>query len=647
MHTEIFNNIDLLVKMSGSLNNIDDISTELISLKKEISDKKSEIDDLKSLMLDSRYFNASLELVDKNIEISLKNKIKGLNKKVKNLENTIEDIKSSENSMHTEIEKLKSKLEKNEDYVEVLRKKAQNKENKYYKKLLDKEKKNVELLNKELEKKNKRYLEILKELELNNQAYIELTEELEDKNNRLEDILNSLNNPNSYIDLDLKNSDEDKLKALNNELTALEKKKVEYLTDAIMVGADAKELILDDDITEALNKIKELVTIVKAKPFMDITSLSVLDEELEKKESQRTELANLIDNKNYEELESSAVKNRISYIEEEILECDKSIDSYRMKIEKIDKFINDKLGNVVSLLEEEVLKKEELINKYREMHKDNNKSVRSKVNLENAILKKLKEKKILDELLVSYKDSLVNKIKETNVLNELIKSLEDNKSEYEEEIKELNKINLKDFRTKDLLEEEFDKERLRELNEEIRQLKIRKEYNKLPDEIFDELEMTLASLRVDSFEVLNKEKETNVDKYEGVIIDEIPTREESNTMNVVTLNDADEEETDNIDIALEDSDESENDVVILENNVEEEETLNYDGIILDNISDENTIKYDGIISDTNNEQVDNIITLDESDNLNDEVVSERIKVVEMIPTHLNEDSKSGGEISGS
>ena len=38
MHTEIFNQIDLLVSMAGSTLNTDDIESELITINKEIQD---------------------------------------------------------------------------------------------------------------------------------------------------------------------------------------------------------------------------------------------------------------------------------------------------------------------------------------------------------------------------------------------------------------------------------------------------------------------------------------------------------------------------------------------------------------------------------------------------------------------------------
>ena len=49
MHTEVFNNIDTLINMANSPLNIDEINTELITLRKNIKTKQSEIEDLKSL----------------------------------------------------------------------------------------------------------------------------------------------------------------------------------------------------------------------------------------------------------------------------------------------------------------------------------------------------------------------------------------------------------------------------------------------------------------------------------------------------------------------------------------------------------------------------------------------------------------------
>jgi len=495
MHTEVFNNIDTLINMANSTLSIDEINMELIPLRRQINNKKTEIEDLKSLMNETRYFNASNELVDKNIEISLKNKISRLNRKIKDIKNHLAEIKSNEKSLHANITKLKEQLSKNEAYVKTLTIKANNSENNnYYQELLKKEEENVKNLELELEEKNQDYAEILKELELNNQASNELNDKLETEKSRLSDVLDNLENPNAYIDEDLKKADEEKLASYTEELDRLEKRRIELLTDANMIGTDAKELIVNNDYNNALAKIKELITIIKTKPYMDITSNSILEEELEKKEALRVELSAIIDNKNYNEIDSNAISKRIEFLKNENETLASNIAVYQNEINTIDEFVNSNLGPQINAVENEILNIEKNIKEYRTLLKEKNKNNRSKANLENVITKKEKEKEILNDILIGYKEDLLFKISRTNVLKNLINRLETNIEDHQTESINLEKISLLDFKTKDVIEEENDKEKLRVLNEEIKNIKNRQQYDKNPDEIYDQIEMYLANL---------------------------------------------------------------------------------------------------------------------------------------------------------
>jgi len=495
MHTEVFNNIDTLINMANSTLSIDEINMELIPLKRQINNKRSEIEDLKGLMNETRYFNASNELVDKNIEISLKNKISRLNRKIKDIKNHLAEIKSNEKSLHANITKLKEQLSKNEAYVKTLTIKANNSENNnYYQELLKKEEENVKNLELELEEKNQDYAEILKELELNNQASNELNDKLETEKSRLSDVLDNLENPNAYIDEDLKKADEEKLASYTEELDRLEKRRIELLTDANMIGTDAKELIVNNDYNNALAKIKELITIIKTKPYMDITSNSILEEELEKKEALRVELSAIIDNKNYNEIDSNAISKRIEFLKNENETLASNIAVYQNEINTIDEFVNSNLGPQINAVENEILNIEKNIKEYRTLLKEKNKNNRSKANLENVITKKEKEKEILNDILIGYKEDLLFKISRTNVLKNLINRLETNIEDHQTESINLEKISLLDFKTKDVIEEENDKEKLRVLNEEIKNIKNRQQYDKNPDEIYDQIEMYLANL---------------------------------------------------------------------------------------------------------------------------------------------------------
>ena len=170
-----------------------------------------------------------------------------------------------------------------------------------------------------------------------------------------------------------------------------------------------------------------------------------------------------------------------------------------------DKFVNDKLGVFVTELENTILRLEKSINECRTILKDKNKTARSKMNLESTITKKEKEKEIQNEILESYKQDLLSKIAQTNTLASLIDTLNNTNNLYTKELENLNKVALLDFKTKDLAEEENDKEQLKQINEEIKNIKNRQKFDKTPDEIFDQIDMILGSEKSMAKEEKNEE----------------------------------------------------------------------------------------------------------------------------------------------
>ena len=310
--------------------------------------------------------------------------------------------------------------------------------------------------------------------------------------------MDNLQNPNAYIDEDLKKSDEEKLAVLTEEIEKLEKRKIELLTDANMIGTDAKELIVNSEFDEALNKVKELVTIVKTKPYMDITTLSILEEELEKKEALRVDLSSLIDNKNYEAIDNNVISKRMTYLKNENENIKENIKKYENEVNSIDEFVNSTLGPAINDLESEILTSEKNIAEYRELLNEKNKNNRTKASIENTISKKEKEKEILNDILSGYKEELLAKISTTNILNGIKNNLEVDIKNNEIELLNLEKVSMLDFKTKDVIEEENDKEKLRVLNEEIKAIKNRQKYDKTPDEIYDQIEMYLANMSATS-----------------------------------------------------------------------------------------------------------------------------------------------------
>lgn len=525
MHTDIFNNIDLLIEMAGSTLNTLDIEGELRDINKEIQDKKGQIEDLKGMMNDTRYFNASSELVDKNIEVSLKSKISRLNRKIKDIQLKLNDVKKEEAKTHDDVIALKDRIEKNKEYISLLESKS-GKLDSAYQSIVEQENMAMESLEQELAKKDKRYQEVLRELEVHEQALKELSDKKNSDSARLREIEDNLGNPNAYIDEDLKSHDEERLNSLNESLVILQKRRLEYLTDPNMIGMDAKELIANNDFTEALKKIKELVTIVKAKPFMDITNKQILDEELEKKEAERTELANYIDSKNYAGMSSNVAQKRIEYLNKELEKEKALILQYQEENKKIEQEIGADLSPLIGGLEEEIRNISSEIEDYQTLLQDNTKSRKTKTNLENAILKKEKEKDAMNDILDNYKKDLLFKIKSSNRLEKLLERYNQDITQKTEEIEELNRMALFDGASKDYIEEEQDKEKLKKINDEIKQIKNCRKYDRTPDEIYDQIEMLLANTKVDAPIKEEKEEENQVEVPIDGLFDNEPTKEE-------------------------------------------------------------------------------------------------------------------------
>lgn len=525
MHTDIFNNIDLLIEMAGSTLNTLDIEGELRDINKEIQDKKGQIEDLKGMMNDTRYFNASSELVDKNIEVSLKSKISRLNRKIKDIQLKLNDVKKEEAKTHDDVIALKDRIEKNKEYISLLESKS-GKLDSAYQSIVEQENMAMESLEQELAKKDKRYQEVLRELEVHEQALKELSDKKNSDSARLREIEDNLGNPNAYIDEDLKSHDEERLNSLNESLVSLQKRRLEYLTDPNMIGMDAKELIANNDFTEALKKIKELVTIVKAKPFMDITNKQILDEELEKKEAERTELANYIDSKNYAGMSSNVAQKRIEYLNKELEKEKALILQYQEENKKIEQEIGEDLSPLIGGLEEEIRNISSEIEDYQTLLQDNTKSRKTKTNLENAILKKEKEKDAMNDILDNYKKDLLFKIKSSNRLEKLLERYNQDITQKTEEIEELNRMALFDGASKDYIEEEQDKEKLKKINDEIKQIKNCRKYDRTPDEIYDQIEMLLANTKIDAPIKEEKEEENQVEVPIDGLFDNEPTKEE-------------------------------------------------------------------------------------------------------------------------
>ena len=500
MQRDIIELIDSLVKMAGSTSNYETLSQELDDIKKNISKKEIELQDLKDSMIDDKYFDASGEVVDRNIEISLTKKIRRLNRMAEDIKEDMHVATSDEESLHDAIKKLKSELDSSSRYIEVIEERIGNtssleiKDN--YQELLTIERDNYSIIEVKLKEKQAEYEKVEKQIECLAQALNELEDTIKQEKEKLAETKANLSNPKTYIDEDLRKADEEKLNKLIEEIDELDKKRLSILTDPSLIANDVKELVANDDKDNSLTKLKELITLVKTKPYMDNSNESELNQKLEDLEKELEDLNATINEKTYSGQDSSLIEERINYLQN-IIELSKiNIDQIRENITIIDTqrvaFIKNKITNAENAAKEI----EKSIEEYHALvTTSTKKSEKEKNGLKSAYNKKVKELDTVRSIVNAYKEDLRALIKEAfDLENDEIAEINATIKVQEEEIARLNKLMVLSSKTKDIIEQEKDKTKIKELTEEIKNIKFRLSFDKNPDEIYDDIEMILGSI---------------------------------------------------------------------------------------------------------------------------------------------------------
>lgn len=563
MQRDIIELIDTLVKMAGSISNYETLSGELDEIKKQISKKETKLQDLKESMVDDKYFDASGEVVDRNIEISITKKIKRLNRMADNIRDDMKLATDEEATLHDEIKKLKKELDASSKYIDVIEERILNtasseiKEN--YQELLTIERNNYSAIEIKLIDKKTLYEKIEKQIECLSTALNELQDTIKQEKEKLAETKANLANPKTYIDENLRKEDEDKLAKLIEEIDELDKRRLSILTDPVLIANDVKELVANDDKDNSLIKLKELITLVKSKPYMNEHDINVLNEKLANLENELETLTKEFSNKNYNGQDSSLIEERINYLQNIIELAKINIDQIRENITIIDTqrvaFIKNKITNAENTakeIEKSIVEYHALVNA------SDKKSEKEKSALKATYNKKLKELDTVREIVGAYKEDLRALIKEAFDLENIeIAAIKETIKEQEAEIAKLNKLMVLNSKTKDIIEQEKDQTKLKDIKEEIKNIKFRLSFDKNPDEIYDNIEMILGSigfvenkrsskLRTEkfTFERINKEEP----KFESVITEEHKIEEPTPILETVTTNPVIEEKTEELPI---------------------------------------------------------------------------------------------------
>ncbi len=547
MQTGILKKIDLLVEMAESNASVDTLKAELKEIENEISELKDELISLRESR-EEKYFKVTEKQVDENIKVSLDAKLKKQEKAIKKLQKEIDSVVEEETSLHNKIQKLKEDLKLSNDYIGEINKRISIMHNsstkEYYNAILTSEKDKVKALETLLEESQKREETTLDKLDTLNETMEQLVSENENDKQRLEETVLNLSNPNSYLDEELKEHDDKKLQELQKHISDLEKRRLEIITDPVIIANDAKEFIVNEEKGNALTKLQELVTIVKSKPYMDIPSSSeltaMLEEEEETATSARDEFASFIDTKNYSSGDTEIIEERIHFLNDEIKELEDKIKGFREEIADIDttkfKSVTDHLEHVVETYEQ--LKKE--LEEYKVIIETENddKTPKRRAILSAAYERKQKELEDVENIIERYKENQRELVKRAYDLENItIKEYEKTIENHKQEIRTMEFLLENVSKAKDVLAIENDKQKLKDLDIAVKNIKHRQKYNQTPSEIYDEIEVQLGTMDL-SNSVLEKEedveeeivpKKEDVDDFVDIntVMDELPKEEET------------------------------------------------------------------------------------------------------------------------
>ncbi len=546
MQTGLLKKIDLLLEMAESTASADTLKAELKEVENEISELKEELVSLRDARED-KYFKISEKQVDENIKVSLEAKIKKIEGSIKKLQKEIDAASEEEETSHNGILKLKEELSLSNEYISELDKRlstildASTKE--YYENVLNSENDKIKSLEEELKNTEKQEDKNLEKLSSLNETMEQLSQELADAKTRLEETKASLENQNSYVDEELKEQDDKKMQELQKNISNLERRRLEIITDPAIIANDAKEFIINDEKSNALLKLQELVTIVKSKPYMDIPSsnelTAMLQEEEETATTARDEFASLIDTKDYSSGDTEVIEERIAYLNSEIKDLEEKIKAAKEEIQYID---TNKFKDLAAHLDHTIATYEQLESELGEYKviietETEDKTPKRRAILAAAYERKQKELEDVAAIIECYKENQKELVSKTYQLeNESIKTYEREIDAYRQEIRKIEYLLENVSKAKDVLAIENDKQKLKDLDTAVKNIKHRQKYSQTPSEIYDEIEVQLGTMDVASSlwteEPAIEEKkeefpiaeETDVEPAE--VMNELPSEEE-------------------------------------------------------------------------------------------------------------------------
>lgn len=524
MQSNIFEIIDLLVNMSGSKSNLDELKAELDDTEKRIEKTTKKLENFEQEMTDDKYFDASSEIVDRNIKISLVKKIQKINRVKHDLEKELDIVKGDEVLIHRELEDIRDEISAANNYNNIINNNVS--ENESYTNMVASENDRISRLISKKEELEEKYSKVQKKVEYLALSLEEANDKIEKEESRLKEVEDNLSNIRAYIDVEEKEKDENKYISIKNDLDDLIKHKDDILNDAVYIAGIIKEKIANEDKSGIDEEFEHLVNIVKEIPYMELEN-DQLESEKNKLDEELKSFDESISNKKYQTMDKEFIEERIKYLDEILKKINSRIqDLSNRKNELIGE--NDLLSVKIYNAEKQIKNIDNSLIDYESYDYESEELPKSVVQASNNKL--IEEKNNISEITNNYREDLVNNISEIKLIEENLDALNSEINSKEIELDELNKKLALNTKSTNILEEEKDKIQLEKINAKITSLSNREGYSKSVSEIVDEFEMLMSSL-----EFADK-KTRNDNLIDNIKIDEVNIEPEEKKIEDVTLN---------------------------------------------------------------------------------------------------------------
>ena len=524
MQSNIFELLDLLVNMSGSKSNLDELKAELADTEKRIEKTEKKLENFEQEMTDDKYFDASSEIVDRNIKISLVKKIQKVNRVKHDLEKELDNIKGEEELLHRELEDIRDEISAANNYNSIINETTF--ENESYTKMVTSENDRISRLVSRKEELEEKYDKIQKKVEYIALSLSEANDKIEREESRLKEVEENLSNIKAYIDVEEKEKDENKYISIKNDLDELIKHKDEILNDSVFIAGLIKEKIANEDKDGIDEEFERLINIVKEIPYMELDN-NQIEAEKAKLDQELKSYDESISNKKYQTMDKEFIEERISYLNDVLKKINNRIESLNSRKNELVSD-SDLLSSKIYNAENQVKNIDKSLIDYESYDYESEELPKSVVQASNNKL--IEEKNNITEITNNYREDLVNNISEIKFIDENLESLNAEINSKEIELDELNKKLALNTKSTNILEEEKDKIQLEKINSKITNLANRENFSKSINEIVDEYEMLLSSLEFDN---KNAVSVATIDEVEIPEIKPEESNEEAKTEDII------------------------------------------------------------------------------------------------------------------